>query len=196
MILPIVAYGDPILKKEAVEIEKDYPELKTLISNMFDTMYNANGVGLAAPQIGKNLRLFLVDATAYADDYKDSKDADDQKDYEVLKDFKKAFINPIIIEETGDEWGFEEGCLSIPEVRAEVSRQDTVLIEYYNENWELVEERYDGMAARVIQHEYDHIEGILFTDKINPLRKRLLKRKLNNITKGNIDLKYKMKFPK
>ena len=144
----------------------------------------------------KDLRLFLVDTTTYAGDYKDSKDVEDRKDYQVLKDFKKAFINPIIIEETGVEWGFEEGCLSIPEIRAEVNRQDTVLIEYYNENWELVEERYDGMAARVIQHEYDHIEGVLFTDKINPLRKRLLKRKLNNITKGNIELKYKMKFPK
>ena len=163
---------------------------------MYDTMHGANGIGLAAPQVGKNLRLFLVDTTTYAGDYKDSKDAEDRKDYQVLKDFKKAFINPIIIEETGVEWGFEEGCLSIPEIRAEVNRQDTVLIEYYNENWELVEERYDGMAARVIQHEYDHIEGVLFTDKINPLRKRLLKRKLNNITKGNIELKYKMKFPK
>jgi len=196
MVLPIYAYGHPVLRAECLEIDENDPNLEKLISDMYETMRGASGIGLAAPQIGKNLRLFLVDATAYADDYKDSKDADDQKDYEVLKDFKKAFINPIIIEETGDEWGFEEGCLSIPEVRAEVSRQDTVLIEYYNENWELVEERYDGMAARVIQHEYDHIEGILFTDKINPLRKRLLKRKLNNITKGNIDLKYKMKFPK
>tara|TARA_B110000305_G_scaffold211231_1_gene245481 strand:- start:405 stop:995 length:591 start_codon:yes stop_codon:yes gene_type:complete len=196
MVLPIYAYGHPVLRKECKEIKENDPNLEKLINDMYDTMHGANGIGLAAPQVGKNLRLFLVDTTTYAGDYKDSKDAEDRKDYQVLKDFKKAFINPIIIEETGVEWGFEEGCLSIPEIRAEVNRQDTVLIEYYNENWELVEERYDGMAARVIQHEYDHIEGVLFTDKINPLRKRLLKRKLNNITKGNIELKYKMKFPK
>lgn len=196
MILPIYAYGHPVLRAECLEIEENDSNLEKLINDMYETMHGASGIGLAAPQVGKNLRLFLVDATQYADDYKDSKDPEDQKDYEVLKNFKKAFINPIIIEETGDEWGFEEGCLSIPDIRADVSRPDTVLIEYYNENWELVEEKYDGMAARVIQHEYDHIEGVLFTDKINPLRKRLLKRRLNNITKGNIELKYKMRFAK
>ncbi|MBD79801.1 MAG: peptide deformylase [Crocinitomicaceae bacterium] len=196
MVLPIYAYGHPVLRAECEEIEENDPNLKQLIDDMYETMYSANGIGLAAPQVGKNLRLFLVDAVAYAEDYKDSKDPEDQKEYATLKDFKKAFINPIIIEETGKDWAFEEGCLSIPDIRAEVKRQDTVLIEYYNENWELVEEEYDGMAARIIQHEYDHIEGVLFTDKINPVRKRLLKRKLNNILKGNIDLKYKMKFAK
>lgn len=196
MILPIYAYGHPVLRAECEELEENDPKLPELLENMYETMYNASGVGLAAPQVGKSLRLFIVDGTNYAEDIKDSKDPEEQKEYEVLKDFKKAFINPIIIEETGDEWGFEEGCLSIPDIRAEVTRQDTVLIEYYNEKWELVEERYDGFAARVIQHEYDHIEGVLFTDKINPIRKRMLKRRLTNIQKGNIRANYKMRFAK
>jgi peptide deformylase len=196
MILPIYAYGHPVLRAECEEFDKDYPGLDQLISDMYETMYNASGVGLAAPQVGKNLRLFIVDATQYAEDYKDSKDPEERKEYEILKDFKKVFYNPIIVEESGDEWGFEEGCLSIPEIRAEVTRQEFVVVEYYNENWELVEERYEGFAARVIQHEYDHIEGVLFTDKVNPVRRRLLQRKLNNIKNGNIKLNYKMKFAK
>ncbi|UTW61463.1 peptide deformylase [bacterium SCSIO 12741] len=196
MILPIYAYGHPVLRQECEEIKENSSELKPLLDNMFETMYAAHGVGLAAPQVGKALRLFIVDGTPYADDYKDGKSEEDQREYKTLKTFKKAFINPIIVEEDGDEWPFEEGCLSIPDIRADVDRPERVVIEYYNEKWELVEEEYYGMAARIIQHEYDHIEGVLFTDHINPLRKRLLQRKLNNIKKGNIDPKYKMRFPK
>ncbi len=184
MILPIIAYGDPILKREAEEIDKDYPFLAEFIENMWETMYNAEGVGLAAPQVGKSIRIFMVDCTPF------------EEDEPQLKGFKKLFINPIIIEETGKEWSFNEGCLSIPAIREDVSRQPKVTIEYYDENWELKEETYDGLAARVIQHEYDHIEGILFTDKINPLKKRLLSSKLNNISKGNVKVSYRMKFPK
>lgn len=184
MILPIVAYGDPVLKKEAEEIEEDYPNLKKLIEDMFETMYKAEGVGLAAPQIGKSIRLFVVDASPF------------EEDEPALKDFKKVFINPIIIEEEGKEWAFSEGCLSIPGIREDVLRKPDITIEYYDEDFQLKEERFDGLAARVIQHEYDHIEGILFTDKINPLKKRLLKGRLNNISKGNVKVPYRMKFPK
>ncbi|GAB4257198.1 MAG: peptide deformylase [Vicingaceae bacterium] len=183
MILPIVAYGDPVLKKEAEEIDKDYPDLNLLIEDMYETMYNAEGVGLAAPQIGKSIRLFIVDASPF------------EEDEPELKDFKKTFINPIILSEEGEEWSFNEGCLSIPGIREDVNRKPKITIEYFDENWNLKEETYDGLAARIIQHEYDHIEGILFTDKINPLRKRLIKSKLNNIAKGNIKVKYRMKFP-
>ncbi len=184
MILPIVAYGDPVLKKEAQEIDGDYPFLGELIENMYETMYKAEGVGLAAPQIGKTIRIFIVDASPF------------EEDEPSLKDFKKTFINPIIIEEEGTDWSFNEGCLSIPGVREDVSRKPKIVIEYYNEKFELIEETFDGIAARIIQHEYDHIEGILFTDKINPLKRRLLKSKLNNISKGNVKVPYRMKFPK
>ena len=196
MIYPIYAYGHPVLRKECEEIEEKDAKLPEILKNMFETMYSANGVGLAAPQVGLSLRLFIVDGTRYAKDYKNSKDPEEQKEYENLKDFKRAFINPIIVEETGDDWAFEEGCLSIPEIRADVKRQEEVTIEYYDENWNLKEETYDGFAARVIQHEYDHIEGVLFTDKISPIKKRLMQRKLTNIKKGNIDAGYKMRFLK
>lgn len=184
MILPIVAYGDHVLKREADEIEMDYPDLDELIKNMWETMYNADGVGLAAPQVGKSVRIFMVDCSPF------------QEDEPLLKGFRKLFINPIILEEEGKEWSFNEGCLSIPAIREDVSRKPKITIEYYDENWELKEETYEGLAARVIQHEYDHIEGILFTDKINPLKKRLLTSKLNNISKGNVKVPYRMKFPK
>lgn len=184
MILPIVAYGDPVLKREAEEIDQEYPFLKELIENMWETMYKAEGVGLAAPQIGKSIRLFIVDASPF------------EEDEPSLKNFKKVFINPIILEEEGKEWSFNEGCLSIPSIREEVNRKPQITIEYYDENFNLKEEVYEGLAARVIQHEYDHIEGILFTDHINPLKKRLLKSKLNNISKGNVRVPYRMKFPK
>jgi peptide deformylase len=183
MILPIVAYGDPVLRKETEEIDKDYPDLDMLIEDMFETMYNAQGVGLAAPQIGKSIRLFIVDADPFAEDEPE------------LEGFKKVFINPIIIKEEGEEWKFNEGCLSIPGIREYVSRKPKITIEYYDENWNLKEETYDGLAARVIQHEYDHIEGILFTDKLSPLKRKLLKNKLNNIAKGNIKVNYRMRFP-
>ncbi len=183
MILPIVAYGDPVLRKEAEEIDADYPDLKELILDMYNTMYNAGGVGLAAPQIGKSIRLFIVDAAPF------------EEDEPNLKNFKKVFINPIIIEEEGEEWKFNEGCLSIPGIREDVSRKPEITVEYFDEKFVLREEKFEGIAARIIQHEYDHIEGVLFVDHINPLRKQLLKKKLSEIAKGNVEVKYKMRFP-
>jgi len=185
MILPIVAYGTAVLRKETEEIDKNYPDIDLLIKDMFETMYAAKGVGLAAPQIDRAIRLFIVDASGFNED-----DA-----HPELKEFKRIFINPIIIEEAGKEWKFEEGCLSIPGIREDVSRQPEITVEYFNENFELIEESFNGIAARIIQHEYDHIEGILFTDNINPLKKRLIKGKLNDIAKGNIKVNYRMKFP-
>jgi len=190
MILPIVAYGDPVLKKVGEEIDEDYPDLKQLIASMWDTMYKASGVGLAAPQIGKSIRLFIVDASPFADDEEYSED-----DRKIFKDFKKVFINPYIVEEEGKEWTFNEGCLSIPEIREDVNRKPDITINYLDENFVEHEETYTGIPARIIQHEYDHIDGVLFTDRISPLKKRVLKKKLANIAKGNIDVRYKMKFP-
>ncbi|WP_104736278.1 peptide deformylase [Hanstruepera ponticola] len=190
MVLPIVAYGDPVLKKKGKDITKDYPNLQGLLDNMYETMYNAYGVGLAAPQIGLDIRLFLVDTSAFAEDT--GLDEDEQA---YLKDFKRTFINAQIIEETGDEWAFNEGCLSIPDVREDVFRKPKITIEYYDENFEKHTETFEGLVARVIQHEYDHIEGILFTDKLSSLKKRLIKGKLSNISKGKISVDYKMRFP-
>lgn len=186
MILPIVAIGDPVLKKVAEKIDKNYEGLSSLIEDMFETMYNASGVGLAAPQIGKSIRLFVIDASPFAED--------EEEGTEMLKGFKKVFINAEILEEKGEEWGFNEGCLSIPGIREEVFRQEKLTIRYFDENFKEHKESYDGYAARIIQHEYDHIEGILFTDHISPLRKRLLKRKMEEISKGEVDVAYKMKF--
>jgi peptide deformylase len=183
MKLPIIAYGDSVLRKKAVDIDDSYPELNTLIENMFETMYGAHGVGLAAPQIGLSIRLFVIDAKSF------------EEDEPTLKDFKKVFINAQILKESGDKWAFNEGCLSIPEVREDISRQDTIRISYYDENWVQHDESFNGLAARIIQHEYDHIEGKLFTDKLSPLRKAMLKTKLDSISKGNITVDYKMKFP-
>lgn len=190
MILPIVAYGDAVLKKEAEEIDENYEGLQELINNMFETMYNANGVGLAAPQIGKSIRLFVVDASPFAE----GEEEVDSKT-EGTKGFKKVFINPIIEEEAGEEWPFEEGCLSIPTIREDVYRQEEIIISYYDENFEFHEDKLKGYAARVVQHEYDHIEGVLFTDHLSALKKRLLTKKLSNISKGNITINYRMKFP-
>lgn len=190
MILPIVAYGDPVLKKQAKEITKDYPNLDTLIDNMFETMYGAYGVGLAAPQIGLSIRLFIVDASPFAED--EFLEIDEQK---TLKNFKRVFINPVILEETGDEWAFNEGCLSIPDVREDVFRQPNIKIQYQDQDFNTHTEELSGLAARVFQHEYDHIEGVLFTDKLSPLKKRLIKGKLANISKGKINVDYRMKFP-
>lgn len=186
MILPIVPYGDLILKRKADEIDPSYEGLSELIENMFETMYGANGVGLAAPQVGKSIRLFIVDGAPFAEDEEDAED---------LKDFKRVFINPEIIEETGEKWGFIEGCLSIPNIREEVIREPEILIRYQDENFEEHEERFEGYRARIIQHEYDHIEGILFTDRISPLRRRMLRGKLNDITKGKADVDYRMRLP-
>ena len=190
MILPIVAYGDPVLRKMATAIEKSHPNLEELIDNMWETMYNAHGVGLAAPQIGQPIRLFIVDTTPFADDDELSKE--EQK---ALKGFRKVFINAQIEEETGKEWAFNEGCLSIPDVREDVNRKDTINITYVDEKFEKHKETYDGLLARVIQHEYDHIEGVLFTDKLSSLKRRLLKNRLANISKGNIKVEYRMRFP-
>ncbi|WP_223550461.1 peptide deformylase [Aestuariivivens sp. NBU2969] len=190
MILPIVAYGDPVLRKKATNISKDYPNLDVLLTNMFETMYNAYGVGLAAPQIGLPIRLFLVDTSPFAEDEELS---DEDKD--ALKDFKRIFINAEIVDEEGESWAFSEGCLSIPDVREDVLRQPKITIEYFDENFNKHTETFEGLIARVIQHEYDHIEGVLFTDKLSGLKKRLLKSKLNNISKGNIRVDYKMRFP-
>jgi len=191
MILPIVAYGDPVLKKQAKDIPEDYPKLKELIENMWETMYGAYGVGLAAPQIGLPIRMFIIDPSPFAED-----DDLSENDKEQLQGLKKVFINPQIIEETGDEWAFNEGCLSIPEVREDVFRKPNIVIEYYDENFKKHTEEFTGLAARVIQHEYDHIEGILFTDKLSSLKKRLIKGKLENISKGKISIDYRMRFPK
>lgn len=187
MILPIVAYGDDVLKKKAEKITPDYPELKQLIADMFETMYNSKGVGLAAPQIGKSIRLFIVDASPFADD--------EEEDLSHLQNFKKVFINAEMIEEEGKEWAFNEGCLSIPGIREDVYRHPNILLRYQDENFNTFEERFDGIAARIIQHEYDHIEGILFVEHLNPLKRRLLKNKLNNISKGEVKVDYKMRFP-
>ena len=192
MILPILAYGDVLLKKECSEIKQSYSDLDQLISDMFETMYAASGVGLAAPQIGKSIRLFIVDGSPFSD-LEEGQEEDPMA--QGMENFKKVFINPIIEEESGEEWAFSEGCLSIPKIREEVYRKEKVVISYYNENWELKEEEYDGYAARIIQHEYDHIEGVLFTDYLSPLKKRIISKKLLNISKGEIDVNYKMKFP-
>ncbi len=190
MIYPIVAYGDPVLRKKAVDIPADYPNLKEILENMWATMYDASGVGLAAPQVGMPIRIFLVDTSPFADDPDLSDDEQQQ-----LAGFKKAFINAHIVEENGEEWAFNEGCLSIPNVREDVFRQEEVTIKYYDENFKEHTDTYNGLVARVIQHEYDHIEGVLFTDKISSLKKRLIKGKLTNISKGKVNVDYRMKFP-
>lgn len=190
MILPIVAYGDPVLRKKCTDIDADYPGLEELISNMWETMYNAAGVGLAAPQIGKPIRLFLVDTTPFAEDEELSEQERDQ-----LKDFKMVFINAHMETETGKKWAFNEGCLSIPDIREDVSRPDTITLSYLDGDFKPHTRTFDGLLARVIQHEYDHIEGILFTDKLSSLKRRLLKGKLANISKGKIAVDYKMRFP-
>ncbi|MGK7391328.1 MAG: peptide deformylase [Candidatus Cyclobacteriaceae bacterium M2_1C_046] len=182
MIYPIVVYGDPVLKKKAQNIEKDELDLKKLSEDLFETMEAASGVGLAAPQIGKSLRMFVVDASPLEEKETDG--------------FRKVFVNPEIIEEKGEEWEYEEGCLSIPNIRENVTRPETVRIKYFDENWEEHEDVYDGIKARIIQHEYDHIEGILFTDKLSPFKKRLLKGKLQNISKGKVKADYRIAVPK
>lgn len=190
MILPIIAYGDPVLKKKCKDLPEDYPKLEEFINSMWDTMYNAYGVGLAAPQVGLPIRMFMIDPAPFADD-----DELEEKEKEQLNNLRKIFINPQIVEEEGEEWAFNEGCLSIPEVREDVFRKPKITIEYVDENFKAHRETYDGLAARVIQHEYDHIEGILFTDKLSSLKKRLIKGKLNNIAKGKVHADYKMRFP-
>lgn len=189
MILPIIGYGDPVLRKKGVDIAKDDPNLKQIVADMYETMYNAFGVGLAAPQVGLAIRLFIVDTKPFSDDEDLPKEEQEQ-----LANFKKTFINPVMLKEEGEEWGFNEGCLSIPEVREDVYRHEKITIEYYDEDFNKHTDVYDGLIARVIQHEYDHIEGILFTDKISSLKKRLIQKKLQNIMEGKTRPDYKMKF--
>ena len=189
MILPIIGYGDPVLRKVGDEVTPDYPNLKEVIANMYETMYNASGVGLAAEQVGLPLRLFVIDTAPFSDD--DDVESEDQKQ---LKSFKKTFINAKIIKEEGEEWAFNEGCLSIPDVREDVYRKPIVTIEYCEEDFVMKTEVFDGLIARVIQHEYDHIEGVLFTDRISSLKKRLIQKKLKNITEGNTFQDYRIKF--
>lgn len=186
MKLPVYVYGMSVLRKVAREIHEDYEGLDQFIADLFETMYASEGVGLAAPQVGKSIRIFVVDLSPMAEDWEDPD----------LKTFKKAFINPIIIEEFDEPWGFEEGCLSLPKIREEVVRPSQVRIEYYDENWELKEEVYEGVRARVIQHEYDHLDGKLFVDRINPIRRKLLTSRLKDISRGKVDTDYKIIFPK
>lgn len=188
MILPIVAYGDPVLKKKAVDISNDYPKLSEFIADMYETMYNAKGVGLAAPQVGKSIRLFIVDASPFAEDPETEEEA-------ALADFKKVFINAEILSEEGEAWKFNEGCLSIPKIREDILRKPKLQIRYLDEKFKVHEEIYEGIAARIIQHEYDHIDGKLFTDRISPLRKRLIQGKLNDISRGRVEVDYRMRFP-
>lgn len=183
-MLPIVAYGSPALRKKSVDIQPDYPELKDLIEKMFESMYASKGVGLAAPQVGKAIRLFIIDARPYASEIQNA------------TEFVKVFINPKILNESGDEWIFNEGCLSVPGINEDVSRKSIVEIEYLDENFEYHKETYDGVIGRIIQHEYDHLEGVLFVDKLSPLKKTLLKGRLQKINKGDVDIEYRMVFNK
>ena len=182
MILPIRAFGDGVLRKMCKPIDKDYPELKQLVANMMETMDASNGVGLAAPQIGKDIRLFVIDSTHMYDEESDGQ--------------RRVFINAEMLDEYDDEWTFEEGCLSIPHIRENVDRHSTIRIKFQDLDFNTSEETFDGMTARVIQHEYDHIEGVLFIDHISALKRRLIKGKLTDISKGNISVDYRMKFPK
>jgi peptide deformylase len=189
MILPIVGYGDPVLRKVGDAISPEHPNLKEIVANMYETMYNACGVGLAAPQVGLSIRLFVIDTTPFSDD--DDLPTEEQK---MLNGFKRTFINAKIVKEEGEIWGFNEGCLSIPDVREDVFRHEKITIEYCDENFNLKTEVFDGLVARVIQHEYDHIQGILFTDLISSLKKKLIKNKLQNIMDGKTRPDYRMKF--
>ncbi len=191
MILPIVVYGDPVLRKMGVDIDKNYEGLDALIKNMFETMYNANGVGLAAPQIGKAIRLFVIDTGPFAESDDDEDDEFTPEQKKQLEAFKKVFINARILNEEGTEWKFNEGCLSIPKIREDVNRKPNIEIEYYDEKFVKHTEKYDGVIARVIQHEYDHIEGKLFTDIISPFKRKMISGKLADIANGKISADYK-----
>ena len=188
MVLPIIGYGATVLKTKAKEITVDYPELNKLILDMYETMYDASGVGLAAPQIGKSIRLFVIDTSPF-----DTDDFEKNSGFEV-KSVKKTFINPVMIDESGENASFEEGCLSIPNIREHINRKSDITIKYQDENFTHHQETFSGILARVIQHEYDHLEGTLFTDKISPFKKKLIKGKLNNIMIGKVSVDYKMKF--
>ncbi len=184
MVYPVIVYGSPLLRSVSKEISEDYDGLQKLIEDMFETMIVSDGVGLAAPQIGKSIRMFVVDASPMAEDEPS------------LEGFRKVFINPEIVEQEGEPWGFVEGCLSLPEIREEVSRPSDIRIQYFDENFNYHDEKYDGIKARIIQHEYDHLEGVLFIDLLSPIKKKLLKGKLSNIAKGKVAAAYKTKILK
>jgi peptide deformylase len=184
MILPVYVYGSPILRKVAVDIDQNYTGLKEFIADMWETMYKSDGVGLAAPQVGKSIRIFVIDGAAMSDDDPS------------METFQQAFINARIIEQSGEDFIFQEGCLSLPGIREEIARPSTVKIKYYDENWQLHEEEYTGLKARIIQHEYDHLDGLMFIDKMPFIRRRMLNSRLTAITKGKVDVSYKIKFPK
>lgn len=192
MILPVVAYGHPILRKVCPDITPDYPNLNELISNMWETMYHSNGVGLAAPQINHGIRLFIVDSLQIVE----GADEEDKDDYKDEHPIKQVFINPHIVELAGDDWSYNEGCLSIPKIREDVYRAEEVTLRYVDENFQPHEQTFDGITARVILHEYDHIEGKLFIDHLKPLKRRLLKSKLDDISRGRVKVDYRMLFPK
>jgi len=184
MVHPIVVYGSPILRKTAKDIERDFKGLDTLINDMFESMDKSDGMGLAAPQIGKSLRLFVTDGSSLVEDVPS------------MGDFKKVYINARLVEEDGEPWAFNEGCLSLPKIREDVLRKPRIRLQYYDENWQFHDEYFDGVKARIIQHEYDHTDGILFIDRISPIRKKLLKGKLNDITKCKVDVDYKIRVMK
>jgi peptide deformylase len=184
MVYPIVVYGSPVLRKKALDVERGYKELDTLVADMFETMYKSDGMGLAAPQIGKSLRVIVIDTTSMAEDDPS------------MKDFKKVFINPRIVKEEGEPWIFNEGCLSLPKIREDVLRKPRIHIRYYDENWQYHDEHFDGVKARILQHECDHLDGILFIDRISPLRKKILQGRLNDITRCKVDVSYKIKVLK
>lgn len=184
MNLPVYVYGWPLLRKVADDIDQNYEGLKQFIEDMWETMYKSDGIGLAAPQVGKTIRLFVIDGTVLAED-------DPQ-----MEGFKQVFINARITEQFDDEWVYQEGCLSLPGIREEVSRPGKLKIQYYDDNWNFHDEEFEGLKARIIQHEYDHLQGILFIDKISPIRRRLLNSRLANITKGKAEVSYKIKIPK
>ncbi|MBI1316560.1 peptide deformylase [bacterium] len=188
MIYPIVAYGDPVLRKKALPLAADFPEIDTLVSNLYETMYAAGGVGLAAPQVGMSLRIFVVDGRPFSED-------SENPDPLALKDFKKAFINAHILEENGEPWAYNEGCLSIPDIHEDVLRKPVIRLRYENEAREVFEEEFSGLQARIIQHEYDHIEGVLFIDRLTAFKRQLLKGRLGKISKGQVEVSYRMRFP-
>ena len=191
MILPIVAYGHPVLRKVATDITADYPQLEKFIAAMWETMYASNGVGLAAPQVNKDIRLFVVDTIQMFDNM----DEKEKNEYPGDAGLKAIFINAHIVELDGDEWPYNEGCLSIPKIREDIYRQESVTLKFMDENFQPLTKTFTGITARVILHEYDHIEGKLFIDHISPLKRKLMKGKLNDISKGKVSVDYKMAFP-
>ena len=192
MILPVVAFGHPVLRKVCEDISPDYPELQKLIGDMWDTMYHTNGVGIAAPQVNKAVRIFVIDTHQIVEGFDDQ----DRREYPNEKGNKQVFINAHKIEETGKPWSYNEGCLSIPKVREDISRPATVRLRYQDENFQELEAEFDGITGRVILHEYDHIEGKLFIDYLAPLKKRLIKKKLEDISTGKVKVDYRMLLPK